>query len=202
MNSEDCQIAGNNPAALKMAESYNIQFPRSITAFKLKQQFSSQLIKGNLTVKQLGADYLISNQIMRIKGHCNLLGLTNPHCKFPRSITAFKLKQQFSSQLIKGNITVKQLGADYLIPNQIVRIQGHCNLLGLTNPHGKFGRTSLKILYSAHLDPRRNCETPQPRQDRLGSLQQRYSETIKHRGEINGIRQGWRDKAQNIALPT
>ena len=84
INCEDCQIAGNNPAALKMAESYNIQFPRGIMAFKLEQHFSSQLIKGNLNVKQLGVDSLISNQIMQITGHCNLLGLTNPHRKFGR----------------------------------------------------------------------------------------------------------------------
>ena len=84
INFEDCHIAGKNPAALKMATSYNIQFSRCITAFEMEQQISSMLIKGNLTVKQLGADYLIPNQIMRIKGHCNLLGLTNPHCKFGR----------------------------------------------------------------------------------------------------------------------
>ena len=54
MNFEDCQIAGTHPTALKKAESYNIIFPRSIAAFKSKQQFSSQLIKGNLTAKQLG----------------------------------------------------------------------------------------------------------------------------------------------------
>ena len=127
---------------------------------------------------------------------------TSSNIQFPRCIMAFKLEQQFSSQLIKGNLKVKQLGADYLIPNQIMRIKGHCNLLGLTNPHCKFGRTFLKILHSAHLDPRRNCETPQPLQYRLRSLQQKDRETIKNRGEIKGTRQGRMDKSQNIALPT
>ena len=116
MNFEDCQLAGTHLTAFKKAESYNVQFPRSIAAFNSKQQFSSQLIKWNLTAKQLGADYLSSNQSTRIKGQCNLIGLTDPHGKFPRRITTIKLqqqlklKQQLYSPVFKGKFTVKQMG--------------------------------------------------------------------------------------------
>ena len=123
LNCEDCQIAGNNPAALKMATSYNIQFPRCIMAFKMEQQFSSMLIKGNFNVKQRVVDSPLTNQL--------------------------------------------------------TKINGHCNLLGLTNPHRNFGRPLIKILHSDQLDPRRNCGTQQPLQYRIRSLQQQDKKTIK-----------------------
>ena len=86
INFEDCHIAGKNPAALTMASSYNIQFPRCIMAFKMEQQFSSVLIKRNFNAKQRMVDSSLINQLTKIKGHCNLLGLTNSHRNFGRPL--------------------------------------------------------------------------------------------------------------------
>ena len=76
-----------------------------------------------------------------------------------------------------------------------MKINGHCNLLGLTNPHRNFGCPLLKKLHSAQLDLRRNGGTQQPLQYRIMSMQQTDKETIKNMGEIAGIRQGGMDKS-------
>ena len=86
MNFEDCPIAGKNPAALKMASSYNIHFPRCIMAFKMEQQFSSVLIKRNFNAKQRVVDSSLINRLTKINDHRNLLGLTNSHRNFGRPL--------------------------------------------------------------------------------------------------------------------
>jgi hypothetical protein len=83
-----------------------------------------------------------------------------------------------------------------------MKINGHCNLLGLTNSHRNLGCPLLKKLHSAQLALRRNCGTQQPLKDRIMSLQQTDKKTIKNMGEITGIRQGGMGKSQNIALQT
>ena len=86
MNVKDCHFVGKNPAALKMASSYNIHFPRSVIVFKMDQQFSSVQIKRNLTAKQLVVDSKLINQLQKINDHSDTLGLAKLHLNFGRPL--------------------------------------------------------------------------------------------------------------------
>ena len=103
MNFEDCHFVGKNPAALKMASSYNIHFPRCIIAFKMEQQSSSVQIKRNLNAKQLAVDSSLINQLQKINDHRNSLGLAKPHRNFGRP-----LLQKLHSAKIDLRLTIKR----------------------------------------------------------------------------------------------
>ena len=87
MNFENCQLEGQNLAAIKMASSHNLQFPRCIHAFKMEQHSSSVQHKRNLAAQNLVVDYELFNQLQQNNDRSNNLGLVKQQLNPGRPIT-------------------------------------------------------------------------------------------------------------------
>ena len=119
INFEDFHFVGNSPAALKMASSYNIHFPRCIIAFKMEQRFSSVQIKRNLTAKQLVVDSKLMKQLQKINDHSESPGRAKPHLNFGRPFpNKLHLAKIYPRLTIKRNRGSRQLFRDQILGMQ------------------------------------------------------------------------------------